>query len=222
MTLSNKLADLAERVKEAKIASAEAQRVSVTKALEAGHTLNLAKAECKHGDWLPFLNRAEIGERTAQQYMKLSASGLEIRSVADLGSIRAALAFVSKWKLPAFDEMLMISDPRHEVGVESFDRGAAFIWEDGEHRGYFNVGMIVCDGDDETAIVTKRPMKAMVEVEGDRPVNTIIHFLLTNGFTLPIDEWELSIISREPQMALVLAPFFAENTFRHPERGGAS
>ncbi len=59
-----------------------------------GRALLAAKDECRHGEWLPFLSRAGIGERMAQELMKIvraiDAGEIESATVADLG-IRAAL-----------------------------------------------------------------------------------------------------------------------------------
>lgn len=50
---------------------------SVDKALEAGRLLAVAKDECKHGQWLPFLKRANVAERQAQRMMQLARSGMK-------------------------------------------------------------------------------------------------------------------------------------------------
>ena len=46
-------------------------RVSHT-AYEVGRELATAKGKCKHGQWLPFLEAAGIGERSAQKLMQYS------------------------------------------------------------------------------------------------------------------------------------------------------
>jgi len=95
VTLSNHLTDLADRVRAANDAVLVSKRTTIEKALEAGHLLIEAKERCKHGEWLPFLDRAGVHQRTSQRFMTLAASGLEIRHVSDLGGIRAALEHIA-------------------------------------------------------------------------------------------------------------------------------
>lgn len=94
MSLSNAQADLAEDIKALVQASDTAALESIEKALEAGHHLVAAKADCPHGTWLPFLERAGVQERKAQRLMKLARSGLKSVTVSDLG-IMGALRFIS-------------------------------------------------------------------------------------------------------------------------------
>lgn len=223
--LSNSLADLAESVKLAIAAASLAERTSIEKALEAGEFLCQAKAACAHGQWLPFLDRAAVPERKAQRFMTLARSGLEIRHVTHLGGIKAALSFLAKWRLPTFDEALFIYDLEQETGERSVGRGIAYVWEDDQHRGSYHIGMIVGDGGDDDeedrCIATRRPMLPMIEVDGDRPVNTIIHFLTSPGFTLPIGDWQINFVHRRLPMQ-VLPPFFVEDTFREAAVAGSA
>ncbi|WP_077962404.1 DUF3102 domain-containing protein [Ensifer adhaerens] len=100
--LSNSLAVAAETIR-ATVAEAEAAaRTSVDKSIEAGHALVSAKALCKHGQWLPFLERAGIHERQARRLMQLAEAGLKSDTVSDLGGIKAALEFISKRKRSTF------------------------------------------------------------------------------------------------------------------------
>ena len=105
---SNSLSVSAESVRDLIDASDKLAAQSVEKALEAGHLLIAAKAQCKHGEWLPFLKRAGVGERKAQRLMKLAASGLNPSAVTDLGGIRGALEFLTRRAKAArhFDEAL--------------------------------------------------------------------------------------------------------------------
>src|SRR5690606_29586927 len=105
--LSNSLADLAERVKEATVASALAERTGAEKALEAGGFLTQAKDQCKYGEWLPFLERAGVPERQAQRLMQLARSGLNPTLVSDLGGIGASLKWLASWSLPNPGETLV-------------------------------------------------------------------------------------------------------------------
>lgn len=92
---SNSLSVSAESVRELVEASDLLAVQSIEKAIEAGHLLIAAKAECRHGEWLPFLKRAGVGERKAQRLMKLSASGLNPSAVTGFGGIRGALEFLA-------------------------------------------------------------------------------------------------------------------------------
>jgi hypothetical protein len=90
---SNILADRAETVRLLVLDSENAHKESVTKALEAGRLLVAAKADCKHGEWLPFLKRAGVPERKAQRLMQIAESNLKSDTVTDLG-ISGALRFL--------------------------------------------------------------------------------------------------------------------------------
>jgi hypothetical protein len=57
-----------------------------------------AKADCRHGEWLPFLNRAGVPERKAQRLMTLARSEMKSDAVSDLGGIKPALEFYSKFQ----------------------------------------------------------------------------------------------------------------------------
>lgn len=93
--LSNSLADLAERIRDADRQSCEAERSAIEKALEAGHLLCDAKRECRYGDWGPLLQRARVHERKARRLMQLARSGLKPDTVSALGGIRFALEWLS-------------------------------------------------------------------------------------------------------------------------------
>ena len=95
----NRLTDLAERIHSADQRMAAASREAAELALEAGRLLIEAKAECRHWQWLPFLERAGMAERQAQRLMTLARSGLKTDTVSDLG-IRGALEMAAKRKLP--------------------------------------------------------------------------------------------------------------------------
>jgi hypothetical protein len=87
---SNRLADLAGRIREADQAMQSAARDAAEQALEMGRLLIEAKEACGHGQWLPFLANAGISERKAQRLMQLARSGLKPDTVSDLG-IKGAL-----------------------------------------------------------------------------------------------------------------------------------
>ena len=104
----NRLTDLAERIRSADQRMAAASREAAELSLEAGRLLIEAKAECRHGQWLPFLERAGMAERQAQRLMTLARSGLKTDTVSDLG-IRGALEMAAKRKLPKPGEVLIVS-----------------------------------------------------------------------------------------------------------------
>ena len=97
--LSNSLADLAARIKAEHEATAIAMRRGVEHAMAAGDLLLEAKAQLKHGAWLPWLAaHCHIPERTARLYMRLALTGRklhhQIGNVADL-TVRGAVALLA-------------------------------------------------------------------------------------------------------------------------------
>ena len=62
--------------------------------IECAAYLQEARAVANHGDWLPFLQRAGIPERTGQRMLLVAERGLKSDMVSDLGGIGAALDFV--------------------------------------------------------------------------------------------------------------------------------
>jgi hypothetical protein len=96
---SSRLADLAARIKVEHAACVAAVKKSAEHAMAAGDALTEAKAQLKHGEWLPWLkSHCEISERTAQVYMRLARKRAEIETnpqhAADL-SLRAAEAWLA-------------------------------------------------------------------------------------------------------------------------------
>ena len=79
------LADLAGRINTEHEACHASMRKGLEHALKAGALLLEAKAGLPHGEWLPWLgeNCSDIGERTAQNYMRLA------RELPKLGSEKA-------------------------------------------------------------------------------------------------------------------------------------
>jgi hypothetical protein len=82
-------------VKQAVEVANAAELAAIDRVLDAGAMLVEAKGACKHGDWLPFLERAGVKERRARQYMQLARSGLKSATVADLGGVRASLEWLA-------------------------------------------------------------------------------------------------------------------------------
>jgi len=95
VVLSNRMADLAERAGEA-FRRGNARSVEAAgDYLSSGRILVEAKAECGHGAWLPFLERAGIPERTARRMMRLHRAGLTPEALAEKG-IKAALSSMAR------------------------------------------------------------------------------------------------------------------------------
>lgn len=99
--LSNSLCDLAARFKVEHRACIDAMRDSVAHAIAAGEILIEAKAQLKHGQWLPWLKEhcGDVAERTAQLYMRAAKNRAtietEIRNaIADL-SLNEAMALLA-------------------------------------------------------------------------------------------------------------------------------
>jgi Protein of unknown function (DUF3102) len=97
---SNYLVDLAARIKTEHEAVATSLKESVRHAIAAGEMLIEAKAQVKHGQWLPWLREhCTISERTAQLYMRCAKNRKEIEKqnrngVADLTLNEAAAVLV--------------------------------------------------------------------------------------------------------------------------------
>jgi hypothetical protein len=99
ITRSNSLADLAARIRAEHEATAIALARGAEHAMNAGDLLIEAKAQVKHGEWLPWLaENCEMAERTAQLYMRMAKSRARIEAnpqhVADL-SLRGAMAVIA-------------------------------------------------------------------------------------------------------------------------------
>jgi hypothetical protein len=97
---SNSLAKLAARIRAEHEASGSALKRGAAHAMNAGDLLIEAKAQLKHGQWLPWLEgNCAISERTAQLYMRMAKArskieGVNPQHVADL-SLRGAMAVIA-------------------------------------------------------------------------------------------------------------------------------
>jgi hypothetical protein len=94
---SNSLPELAARIRAFHESTIEGLRQSVENGMAAGDLLIEAKAQLKHGHWLPWLrDNCNISERTAQLYMRLAKNRAAIEeqaksaTVADLNLNEAA------------------------------------------------------------------------------------------------------------------------------------
>lgn len=165
------------------------------KAITAGKLLIEAKILAGHGGWAAFLTQASLPIRTAQRYMRLSASPLNATLVTHLGGITAALSFLSKWTMPGSDQAL------HIMIGEGDDEDFAFVWEDQDAPGHFVIAALV----EDQCVATKRSMLPLVE--GDQPVDTILSWLDTNGLHPSVD-WQISMVDLE-LARMVIDPLLA-------------
>src|ERR1700730_4774068 len=100
LALSNSLVDLAARIKTEHKATSDALNSSVEHSIKAGELLLEAKAQLKHGQWLPWLSEhCELSERSAQLYIRIAKNRTTIEKqirngVADLSLNQAAALMV--------------------------------------------------------------------------------------------------------------------------------
>ena len=113
---SNSLTDLAARIRAEHEATADALKSSVEHAMAAGDLLIEAKAQVKHGQWLPWLTEhCAMSDRTARLYMQLARHRPEIEesaTVADL-NLRGALALIT---VPKVSKDKLVIGWLNEVG----------------------------------------------------------------------------------------------------------
>jgi Protein of unknown function (DUF3102) len=90
---------LGKAVREHLQASANAAQNLLEHTLDAGDALIRAKAQVKHGEWLPWLKLCDLSADKAERYMKLARHRAELNSagVRNL-SLSAALKLVAKKK----------------------------------------------------------------------------------------------------------------------------
>jgi Protein of unknown function (DUF3102) len=118
LTLSNSLVDLAARINTEHEAAGKALKRSLQHAMVAGELLCEAKAQLKHGQWLPWLkDHCQIPERTARLYMRVAKNKAEIGNVADL-TVRGAVALLAS---PLDSFVAKVADAE----IETLDLAAA-------------------------------------------------------------------------------------------------
>lgn len=138
---SNSLPDLAARIRTEHEATAAALQRGVMHAMTAGDLLIEAKAQLKHGHWLPWLAKnCVISERTAQLYIKLAKNRAVIekemrnpQSVADLTLNEAAALCVLAGRLERlmeFAKRAEACDPEELVSL-CVQQGFAVIQDEG-------------------------------------------------------------------------------------------
>jgi len=146
---SNRLPVLAAEVRRAHGDAREAAKTAADRAIAAGHALMEAKALARHGEWLPWLKEyCGVSERSAQQYMQIARFDLKPETVADLGGIRAAVAFLATHKLPGPGEVLFVFLANEPLAIVTRDR---------VETGHFRVGFFVDDHNavDSTAVTER-------------------------------------------------------------------
>jgi hypothetical protein len=142
---SNSLPELAARIRTEHEACTASMKRGLQHAIAAGEMLIEAKAQLKHGEWLPWLrDHCCIPERTARLYMRLAANRAQIEAqignaVADL-SIRGAIALIAT---PRENIVGHLACEAAECLVDEFDIAAA---EDAEaERLIFKATMTLLD-----------------------------------------------------------------------------
>jgi hypothetical protein len=124
---SNSLADLAARIRAFHEAAAEGLRRSVENAMAAGDLLIEAKAQLKHGQWLPWLrDHCAMSERTAQLYMRCAKNRAAIEeqaksaTVADLTLNEAAAVLMLSSDVRKLLEMTKTMERLHGEDLIKF------------------------------------------------------------------------------------------------------
>jgi hypothetical protein len=112
IALSNSLTDLAARIRSEHAAAIAATKHALERAISAGELLIEAKAQSKHGQWMPWLaEQCAIPDRTARLYMRLARHRSEIETkignVADF-SLRRAIEAIA----PIRDDDLVEEEPQ--------------------------------------------------------------------------------------------------------------
>lgn len=105
-----RLAVLANQAHENALKSAN---TAVQQAIECGQILLRAKAQCKHGEWLPWLQaNVQFSGRTVRAYMRLAANW---QRAANLPSLREALAQLEADSEPEPETIELLPEPPKAV-----------------------------------------------------------------------------------------------------------
>ncbi|TGR84261.1 DUF3102 domain-containing protein [Mesorhizobium sp. M2D.F.Ca.ET.223.01.1.1] len=185
--LSNSLADLAERVKAANEESAAAEQTFIDKALQAGRLLCDAKDACAHGEWTPFLSRAQMHERQARRLMQIARSGLKSDAVSEIGGIKATLEWLARRVLPEPDEVVFIS--RAGDGPATPEACVACILPS-EHAGFYDVTAI---GPEGCFFTTQKPVLGESKRLDDGTYFNGLWGTVEHVFPLPLAEWDFGV-----------------------------
>jgi Protein of unknown function (DUF3102) len=126
VNLSNRLPGLAEEIRSHVIASRNAARTTLASAIAAGEALIEAKGLVEHGGWLPWLKEhVDIGERQAQNYMRLAKRREKIEAKSALTSDLTISAVISELTRPT---SFVPPDGHIKVGIREDDESIDEIW----------------------------------------------------------------------------------------------
>lgn len=153
--ISKELMELAEHIRPAREAFAEADKRRIESALEAGRLLCQAKDDCPHQQWLAFLTLAGIYEQQARELMQLARAGLTAHVVSEIGGIDAALAYLVKARLPEPGECLTVG----RIGWPEKNTPFAIIKPNAAHPGYYDVAIADMWANPATVFSSTKPLK---------------------------------------------------------------
>lgn len=193
---SNDLSVKAEQVRQLVALSETLERESIDASIEAGKVLAVAKTECRHGEWLPFLGRAGVPERKAQRLMQIARSGLKSDTVSDLGGVKATLEFLSRRKLPKRGEALLVNIHGYEDNPFNSVL-ASFIWPSSKHDGhYFVAGFRNLDGHCST-LSTIRAISGADALSSDGHFVNPVWTLVARNIPIPMGNWHFHTVPHE-------------------------
>lgn len=117
MTNLTTLPLLADKINEHYEQAESHAKSAVDHAYECGLALIEAKAQCGHGEWLPWLEKyTVVSKRTAQAWMQIAANPELVKSATAAHlTLRDTIKQLSKPKIPAFSSLdKMTPEERHE------------------------------------------------------------------------------------------------------------
>jgi len=119
LSISNSLADLAFRIRREHQAAIEATKRTLEHCIAAGALLIDAKAQLKHGEWMPWLaDHCSIPDRTVRLYMRLARNKSKLdpimATVADF-TVRSAVALLTN----AEDERPPLAEGEIELPIDA-------------------------------------------------------------------------------------------------------
>ena len=116
----DRLAGLAERTRRHWREHTRTQRASIAAFIKMGALLAEADGEVERGEWLTYLERAGIPQRTAQRAIRLFRSGLSADEVAARGGIGAVLGRPRLGRTRSFETRHR--DPIADAGTDAVRR----------------------------------------------------------------------------------------------------
>jgi hypothetical protein len=179
---------------------------SLQHAIAAGELLIEAKAQLKHGEWLPWLrDKCRIPERTARMHMRLAANRALIEAqigdgVADL-SIRGAIA--------------LLATPKKSP-VVAFAHNAADALVDELDLVAFEEAEAERDIRREAYAAIDAALAKLIAI-GETPANVTAHDLLGDKLVSAIVEGKDLLPSRDATTAILRAKDLAAEILRRVE-----